>query len=297
MADKDQELDKELPEPKGDKDPKSGKKTPGKVKNKIDMDPVLDSDPGSQPVSYDFAPQTNVTEALTQLQRIHRAQTMRRIEPKLKRAREIAQSRLAGDAKIKVRAQRKARDVIRSRLIGSSGMAYDDLDTASKIRIDKMVEKKTAAIQRLAVRLIPKVKKAEQDRFHSFNHKDMVKTNEEHVDEAFDKLDGADDVANTTRYRKEIIVDSDGKRKTVNKAVKVRSIDDKIQEALERKSQSSGINIDVLSEVLNNAMLDHYGSNYQHLTKEQYAFGTLNKYITEAATNAVRAKFKSNIRK
>lgn len=407
-------------------DDSKAKKTTGKVKNKIILDPEIEEEPGA-PVTYD---PKNVNEALTALQRIHRAQTMRRIEPKLKRAKEIAQTRLAKDSKLHDRAQRAARNIIRDRLAGRHGVSYADMDTATKIRLDKQLEGKVGAIKRLALRLFPKVRQAEQTRHHEFTHKkmtdhdaktmaesvlleslktgeyaehlaaemdkhhgqtyehprwgkipantrtisrgsghglasgqgsresghfikrdnyhkvpeDKLKAAEDHVirskpkitvkgthsgpitaykhgkhivvdhgngyfsvhskakyteiNEAYDKTDGAASPAGTTRYKQEVVVGSDGKRKVVNRAVKIKSIEERVESGLQKKADTSGFDRETIDEVYTRGLTEYDASATPSLTKEQFAFGRVNKFIADQSIDEdLTSRFRRNIKR
>jgi nicotinic acid mononucleotide adenylyltransferase len=120
--------------------------------------------------------ETEIQEVLDMRQRMKRRAIMRRLKGKIKRGRMIAQRRKASPEKIKMRAQRKAKQFIRSRVAGKRGAAYKDLPISARISIDKMVAKRKVAIARLAKRLIPKVKRDEAQRLRDRLKK---KTNEE----------------------------------------------------------------------------------------------------------------------
>ena len=110
-------------------------------------------------------------EVLTLQQRRKRKLTMRRIKNKIKRGRRIAQRKLATPEKIKKRAQRKAKEEVRKRIAGKRGVNYKSLSMSQRIQIDKMVEKRKNLIQKLAKRLLPKVKKAERERLKKFRQR------------------------------------------------------------------------------------------------------------------------------
>lgn len=97
-------------------------------------------------------------------QRTKRAITMRRRMPKIKRAREIARKRLAKSGNIEKRSHRIARKYLKKRLAGAAGKSYSSLPPSSKMAVDRLVSKRQVAIQRLAKRLVPKVKRAEATR-------------------------------------------------------------------------------------------------------------------------------------
>jgi hypothetical protein len=70
--------------------------------------------------------------------------------------------RKANPEKIKARAEKQARDIIRKKLL--KDVDYNSLGFAQKISLDKRVEKKKAVIKKIAKKLIPKIKKDELER-------------------------------------------------------------------------------------------------------------------------------------
>jgi len=96
-------------------------------------------------------------------QRRQRARTMKRYASRISRARERAQRRKASPEKLKVRARRKAREVLRKRFL--QGRSYAELATAEKMQIDKRVLRIPATVvNRIAMRQLPVVRKAEMER-------------------------------------------------------------------------------------------------------------------------------------
>jgi lipoate-protein ligase A len=85
-----------------------------------------------------------VDEALTQAQRQKMRAVFRKNKAKIKRGRDIAKRRLASDEKLKAKAMKKARDIMTN--------------------IEKQLEKRKGAIQRMAKKLFPKVKKADREK-------------------------------------------------------------------------------------------------------------------------------------
>ena len=102
---------------------------------------------------------------LTIQQRLKRARTMRRIKSRLKVGRKKAQRRMANTEKLKKRARKRAIELIRKKVAGSKGASYSSLSAAEKIQIDKRIESRRGAIDRLAKRLLPSVRRAEAVRF------------------------------------------------------------------------------------------------------------------------------------
>ena len=277
------------------------KKTPSSVKNKVILNPNIDdSDDNTGTVEIPQSSQIKESKALTYQQRLKRSLVARRIQPRLKRGREIASHRIASDAKIQQRALRKAREIVRGRVSGQAGQDYEDMDYGMKMNIDKQLENKVGLIKRIARRLIPVLRRAERDRHSNFTHKDMTdhtigkKKDVMMATEAYDKLDGADNLKQTTRYKQVIIVGKDGKRRVVTRAVKIKSLEEKVQAGLQRKSETSNIPFAALMEVFIRGVDTYDSEKYPHLTAEQYAFGRINKFITEknSIDEDVKNKFK-----
>ena len=101
---------------------------------------------------------------LTIQQRFRRARLMKRLAPKLARMRRIKAKRVADAKTIQKRALKVARRIIRKRVAGERGEQYTELSPTEKITIDKLVAKKSAMIQKMAKRLLPKVRKSEIER-------------------------------------------------------------------------------------------------------------------------------------
>jgi len=102
-------------------------------------------------------------EPMTRTQRRNMAIAMRRNKSKIAAGRRRAANRKPTPEKIKIRANKRARDIIKKKVIGKSGMSYDELSDSQKQMIDKKVMKRQAAIKRLAKKLIPKIRSEELD--------------------------------------------------------------------------------------------------------------------------------------
>jgi len=120
-------------------------------------------------------------------QRRQRARTMKRYASRIARARERAQRRKASPEKLKVRARRKAREVLRKRFL--QGRKYSELATAEKMQIDKRVLKIPATtINRIAMRQLPAVRKAEVERLAARNSGGSDSDKKESLDIAFENF-------------------------------------------------------------------------------------------------------------
>ena len=115
---------------------------------------------------------------LTLMQRRKAGLKMRRLKFKIARARRIKRKRMATRDMLQRRARRQARNFIRKRIAGKQGARYVDLSPSQKIQIDKRVQKKAAFINKLAMRLLPRVKQAELVRLRrARTKKEQINTN------------------------------------------------------------------------------------------------------------------------
>jgi len=106
-----------------------------------------------------------LTEApLTVAQRMKRGRIMKKYASRIAMARKRKMKRKADLATIKKRARKKAIDVIRKKVAGAQGKSYQEMSASEKSMIDKKVQKRQAAIERIAKRLIPQVRKVEMAR-------------------------------------------------------------------------------------------------------------------------------------
>lgn len=101
---------------------------------------------------------------LTLMQRIKRARQMKRMAPKLERLRKLKRMRMAPTERLVTRSKKLARNLMRKKLAGKKGQNYASLSPSEKITIDRLIANKGPAIEKLAKRLFPKVKKAELER-------------------------------------------------------------------------------------------------------------------------------------
>ena len=103
-----------------------------------------------------------LNEVLDIAQRRARAITMRKFKSKIAMARKRMMNRPATMEKIKKRAQKKALSIVKAKVAGKKGADYSNLSVAEKQIIDKKVKKRKALIQRLAKKLVPKVRMADR---------------------------------------------------------------------------------------------------------------------------------------
>lgn len=116
---------------------------------------------------------------LSLAQRRKRGRVMKRHKAKIAAARKRARRRRADPQKLKQRAQRKAREIIRKRL--SKNKKYSEMSASEKIALDKrMARVPQSVLSRIARKELPKVKKAEMQKF--------AKTKTEDLDTAFERF-------------------------------------------------------------------------------------------------------------
>lgn len=109
-------------------------------------------------------------------QRRARSRIMKRLASKISRKRKIAMKKKASPEKLKVKAQKAAKEIIRSKILKDKN--YKDLGISQKMAVDKQVEKKKAAAKKIAKKLLPKIKKQEIERLKKMQSKKEEKVNE-----------------------------------------------------------------------------------------------------------------------
>ena len=109
-----------------------------------------------------IAEEMELDEAVLSLQqRRQRALTMRRYKSKLSAARKRMAKRVSSKAKLQKKARKKAIALIRKKVAGAKGGSYSSLNPAEKMQIDKRVAKRKGAIDRIAKKMLPVVRKAD----------------------------------------------------------------------------------------------------------------------------------------
>ena len=107
----------------------------------------------------------SVDEAVLNIQqRKARARLMKKLAPKMARVRKMKAKRMADPNQLKIRAQKAAIAAVRKKVAGQKGVNYANLSPNDKMNVDKMVQKKSALIAKLAKKQLPKIRKAEQER-------------------------------------------------------------------------------------------------------------------------------------
>lgn len=106
-----------------------------------------------------------IDEALNTQQRLQRSRQMKRYKSKVKIGRERAMRKTADMTRIKKRAQKHARLQLFKKL--SKGLSPAQVPFAKRQEIEKRLDKMGPRIERIAKKLIPQIRKLEQERRQS----------------------------------------------------------------------------------------------------------------------------------
>lgn len=101
-------------------------------------------------------------EALTPAQRLKRSRVMKQKSKIIQRKRAIAMKKRAPSEVIQKRALKKARDILSKKILNNkskSELGYGELEN-----LEKKLGKKKAVIKKIAKKLLPHLKKSEQER-------------------------------------------------------------------------------------------------------------------------------------
>ena len=101
-------------------------------------------------------------EIMSKMVRMKKARMMKVKGKQIARKRKIAMKRKANPAKLKTRAMKKARDIVAKKLLKDKNKS--DLSIAGKENLEKRLVKKKAVIEKIAKRILPQVRKAENER-------------------------------------------------------------------------------------------------------------------------------------
>lgn len=104
-------------------------------------------------------------------QRLRRAVTMKKYKSKLSRARSISRKRFASSKALRRRAFKRAKNIVRTRVVGRRGAGYGKMTMAQKIAIDQMVANKAPIIKKVAARIAPRVRRDETRRLSAVSQR------------------------------------------------------------------------------------------------------------------------------
>tara|TARA_B100000780_G_C21084421_1_gene436814 strand:- start:636 stop:1004 length:369 start_codon:yes stop_codon:yes gene_type:complete len=109
----------------------------------------------------------DANEALTISQRQKRKASFRKNKAKIMIARKKAAKKMASPEKLKGRAEKQARNLIIKKILKNK--SKNDLSFAARVDLEKKVAKKSAAIKKIAKKLLPMVKKADRAKMKNKN--------------------------------------------------------------------------------------------------------------------------------
>jgi hypothetical protein len=112
----------------------------------------------------------DVDEALNVTQRLAKSRQMKRMKAKLSLGRKRAAKRIASQEKLMMRSRRKAREFILKRL--TKDIPKSELTFARRQELEKRLDKMKGRIEKIAKRMLPKVRKAELDKKRGGGKKD-----------------------------------------------------------------------------------------------------------------------------
>lgn len=104
----------------------------------------------------------DVNEALTLVQRQKRSRLMKKYKSRIAIGRKKAERRTADPKRLKKRARKQARGMLAKKLAKTDN--YSGLSYAKKQEIEKRLDKLGPRIDRMAKKLLPKMRKIEQER-------------------------------------------------------------------------------------------------------------------------------------
>ena len=267
----------------------TGKSVTGKPLDGIEIRPQLKG-LGNRQHNEDTVVLTDTLaekKALTLVQRQRRARILRAKEPKMQRAKEVAQHKLASDQKLKARAVVKARNIVKMRFAARKGTPYTELTTSEKIQVDKVVDKKVGLIRKLAARLLPSLRKAEVNRLASFQSGAKLQhATAGPVNEEFNNI--VESLENKTSMQLvDIISDSiaalnendNSMGITLKRLLNAVLPEDAATSTLIQKAERTGIPFSTLREVFERGSFAW--ENDGRTTQEQFSFARVNSYIAK----------------
>lgn len=107
---------------------------------------------------------TTLLEVLSITSRLQRSRTMKKLAPRLKIARSRASRRMANKETLMIRARKHARNLILKKILKNT--PKDDLSMSRKKEIEQRLDKPAmkSKIEKIARKILPKIRKMEVDR-------------------------------------------------------------------------------------------------------------------------------------
>ena len=109
-------------------------------------------------------------EVMSKMVRMKKARMMKTKGKQIARKRKIAMKRKANPEKLKKRSAKKARDIVAKKILKDKSKS--DLSISGKENLEKRLAKKKGVIAKIAKRILPKIRKAENERLAKKREKD-----------------------------------------------------------------------------------------------------------------------------
>ena len=101
-------------------------------------------------------------EVMSKATRMKKARMMKMKGKMIAKKRKIAMKRKASPEKLKKRAAKKARDIVAKKILNDRSKS--DLSISGKENLEKRLAKKKAVIAKIAKKILPKIRSAENER-------------------------------------------------------------------------------------------------------------------------------------
>jgi len=109
----------------------------------------------------------DLSEAMTMAQRMKMKQAFKRNRAKIMLGRKKAAKKLASPEKLKIRANKQARDILIKKILKDKSKA--DLSFSGRQALEKKIDKKKAAIAKIAKKLLPGIRLKDRDKLKNKN--------------------------------------------------------------------------------------------------------------------------------
>lgn len=109
----------------------------------------------------------DLSEAMTMAQRMKMKQAFKRNRAKIMLGRKKAAKKLASPEKLKIRANKQARDILIKKILKDKNKA--DLSFSGRQALEKKIDKKKAAIAKIAKKLLPGIRLKDRDKLKKNN--------------------------------------------------------------------------------------------------------------------------------
>lgn len=195
-------------------------------------------------------------EVVSVQSRIKKAARARSMKGRLAMGRRRALKRRASRSTLQRRSQRTARKFMRARML--RGQKYSDLSYSARAALDRRLKIKSKSVNRLAMKLLPRISSAEQRRKPG---------------QAFRSPRGLGAMAGVAGVREAMVM-----------IMKEQSLPSSIIESLQKKSNQYNIPFEILETVYYRGLADFASGHRPTLTSQQWAFNRVNSFVSEGLT-------------